>query len=126
MLNINYSHNKELLDNCEVLRGYSLYNEKFREYNKLEGVDKTEAAHKALDYCIQHNVLADFFKKRRNEVVGMILEYTAEQAEKDMEKLEKEIAEAKQKLADKEQKLTEQECLIAKLLEENAKLKAEK
>jgi hypothetical protein len=41
--------------------------------------------------------LADFFKKRRNEVVGMILEYTAEQ-----------------------------ECLIAKLLEENAKLKAEK
>ena len=63
--NINYSHNKELLDKCEVLRGYSLYNEKFREYNKLEEVNKTEAAHKALDYCIQHNVLADFFKKRR-------------------------------------------------------------
>ena len=45
----------------------------------------------------QHNVLADFFEKRRNEVVGMILEYTADQ-----------------------------ECLIAKLLEENAKLKSEK
>ena len=131
MLNINYSHNKELLDKCEVLRGYSLYNEKFREYNKLEGVDKTEAAHKALDYCIQHNVLADFFKKRRNEVVGMVLEYTAEQAKKDMEKLEQEIAEAKRQLADKDQKLEEKdqrisalEQKVAFLMEEVSKQKA--
>ena len=145
MLNINYSHNKELLDKCEVLRGYSLYNEKFREYNKLEEVNKTEAANKALDYCIEHNVLADFFKKRRNEVVGMILEYTAEQAEKDMEKLENEIAEKEQKIAaaeqelfDKEQKLAEAEQdlkekdqriadleqKVAFLMEEVSKLKA--
>ena len=124
MLNINYSHNKELLDKCEVLRGYSLYNEKFREYNKLEEVNKIEAAHKALDYCIQHNVLADFFKKRRNEVVGMILEYTAEQAEKDMEKLEKEIAEKDQALAEKEQRIADLEQKVAFLMEEVSKLKS--
>ena len=124
MLNINYSHNKELLDKCEVLRGYSLYNEKFREYNKLEEVNKTEAAHKALDYCIQQNVLADFFKKRRNEVVGMILEYTAEQAEKDMAKLENEIAEKEQQLAEKDQRIADLEQKVALLMEEVSKLKA--
>ena len=114
MLNINYFHNKKLLDNCEVLRGYSLYNEKFKEYNKLERMSKTEAALKAIDYCIKHNVLADFFKKRRNEVVGMILEYTAKQAEKDIAALESEIVAKEQKLTEtkeqleaKEQKLTE-------------------
>ena len=69
MININYSHNKKLLNNCEVLRGYSLYNEKFREYNKLKKVSKTEAAQMALEYCIKQNVLADFFKKRRNKVI---------------------------------------------------------
>ena len=124
MRNSNDSHNKELLDKCEVLRGYSLYNEKFREYNKLEEVNKTEAAHKALDYCIQQNVLADFFKKRRNEVVGMILEYTAEQAEKDMAKLENEIAEKEQQLAEKDQRIADLEQKVAILMEEVSKLKA--
>ena len=154
MLNINYSHNKKLLDNCEVLRGYSLYNEKFREYNKSGTMTKTEAAHKAIDYCIEHNVLADFFEKRRNEVVGMILEYTAEKHKEYMAKLESEILEQEerieglgQELTEKEQRieglgqeltekehcieglsqeLSEKDKLIAKLLEENAKLKEEK
>ena len=153
MLNINYSHNKKLLDNCEVLRGYSLYNEKFREYNNSGTMSKTEAAHKAIDYCIKHNVLADFFEERRNEVVGMILEYTAEKHEAYLAKLENEILEQEQRieglgqelaekklrveglgyeLTEKEkrieglsQELSEKDKLIAKLLEENAKLKEE-
>lgn len=140
MLNINYSHNQKLLDNCEVLRGYSLYNEKFREYNRCGTMSKTEAAHKAIDYCIEHNVLTDFFKERRNEVVGMILEYTAEKHEAYLAKLESEILEQEQRieglgqeLAEKErqveglgQELSEKDKLIARLLEENAKLKEER
>ena len=147
MLNINYSHNKKLLEDCEVLRGYSLYNEKFREYNRDESITRTEAANKAIDYCIEHNVLVDFFRNRRNEVVGMILEYTAEQAEKDMAVLEHEISEKEeqieclgqelsqkeqqveglsQELSEKERLLAEKELTITKLLEENDRLKSAK
>ena len=130
MLNINCSHNRELLEKCEVLRGYSLYNEKFREYNKKEGITKTEAANMAIDYCISNKVMTEFFIERRNEVVGMILEYTAEQAEKDIANLERKILENEQKLAEneqllatKEQKLAENEHTIAELREEIEKLK---
>jgi len=70
--------------------------------------------------------LAEFFTKRRNEVVGMILEYTAEQAEKDIAKLEREISEKEQRIEGLGQELLEKEELIARLLEENAKLKAGK
>ncbi len=128
MLNINYSHNNELLEKCEVLRGYSLYNEKFREYNKNEGITKTEAANMAIDYCISNKVMTEFFIERRNEVVGMILEYTAEQAEKDIANLERKILESEQKLAAKEQKLVENEQKLAakeqKLVENEQKLAA--
>lgn len=140
MLNINSGKNKQLLDRCDVLRGYSLYNEKFREYNRVREMSKTEAAYRALEYCIEHNVLADFFRIRKSEVVDMILEYTAEQAEKDIAKLEKEISEKEQKIIDlgleiseKEkcieglgQEIIEKNQIVERLLEENARLKADK
>ncbi len=94
---------------------------------------KAEAANKAINYCIENNVLAEFFAKRRNEVVGMILEYTAEQAEKDMAKLEREISEKEQRieglgqeLSEKDRKIAENDEIIARLLEENARLKSAK
>ncbi len=103
MLNINYNHNRKLLEQCEVLKGYSLYNNKFKEYTKREGITKVEAANMAIEYCIQNNVLADFFKMRRSEVVGMVLEFTAEKAEKYLKNLEKRIKEQNQEIEDKEQ-----------------------
>ena len=118
MLNINYNHNRELLEECEVLRGYSLYNEKFREYNRERNLTKAEAANKAINYCIENNVLAEFFTKRRNEVVGMILEYTAEQAEKDIAKLEREISEKEQRIEGLGQELSEKEERIEGLGQE--------
>ena len=87
---------------------------------------KAEAANKAINYCIENNVLAEFFTKRRDEVVGMILEYTAEQAEKDIAKLERETSEKEQRIEGLGQELSEKEEIIAKLLEENANLKAGK
>ena len=107
MLNISYNHNRNLLEQCEVLRAYSLYNDKFKEYTKREGITKTEAANMAIEYCIQNNVLADFFKTRRSEVVGMVLEFTAEKAEKYLSKLEKEIEESNQQIEEKERQIEE-------------------
>ena len=81
MININSDYNQELKNKSEALYGYSLYISKVREYNG-NGMSVKEAAIKALDYCIDNDILADFFKERRNEVVGMILEeYTLEHIE---------------------------------------------
>ena len=81
MININSDYNQELKKKSEALYGYSLYISKVREYNG-NGMSVKEAAIKALDYCIENDVLADFFRERRNEVVGMILEeYTLEHIE---------------------------------------------
>ena len=81
MININSDYNQELKNKSEALYGYSLYISKVREYNS-NGMSVKEAAIKALDYCIENNILADFFIERRNEVVGMILEeYTLEHIE---------------------------------------------
>lgn len=101
MLNINFNHNKELFEKCEILHAYSLYIAKFREYNETTELSLKEAAIKALDYCISINVMADFFTERRNEVVGMILEeYTKERVEQDMADMAQEIADMKQELSE--------------------------
>ena len=95
MININSDYNQELKKKSEALYGYSLYISKVREYND-DGMSVKEAAIKALDYCIDNDILADFFKERRNEVVGMILEeYTKEHVEqrtaRKLEKMSKEL-----------------------------------
>ena len=48
MLNVNHDH---------------LYISKFREYNINEDEDKEDGAIKALDYCINNNVMADMSKE---------------------------------------------------------------
>ena len=88
MLNINYGHNAELMKKCEALNGYSLYISKFREYNESGKFTHSESAEKALDYCINNNVMTEFFKERRKEVVGMILEVTEEVIREWIEELE--------------------------------------
>ena len=88
MLNINYGNNAELMKKCEALNGYSLYISKFREYNENGKFTHSESAEKALDYCINNNVMTEFFKERRKEVVGMILEVTEEVIREWIEELE--------------------------------------
>ena len=88
MLNVNYGHNAELMKKCEALNGYSLYISKFREYNESGEFTHSESAEKALDYCINNNVMTEFFKERRKEVVGMILEVTEEVIREWIEELE--------------------------------------
>ena len=78
MINVNYGHNGELMKKCQALNGYSLYISKFREYTEENGLVREEAARKAIEYCIDNDVMVDFFEERRKEVVGMMLEVTEE------------------------------------------------
>ena len=91
-----------MLEVSETLKGYSLFVAKVRKYRQEAQniydstlkdqpltviVDKEErskmfisqAVTKAVDECISENILADFFRSNRQEVIEVsILEYTAE------------------------------------------------
>ena len=72
MLNINYGHNQELMRHCRRLEEYSIFVQCVREYILSES-SMEDALRKAIDTCINQNVLADFLKKHRAEVLNMIL-----------------------------------------------------
>lgn len=72
VININYGHNKELLEQCSVLKEYAQFVEISRQYN-ASGANMQEALNAAIEYCIEHDILKDFLKEYRAEVLGMLL-----------------------------------------------------
>ena len=98
VLNINEGHNEKLLKACKTLRGYSIFVSKVRKYiveTQLQhGKDDeeflclpdnsrkaiiAEAVNKAIDWCVENEVLKEFFQKYREEASRVsILEYSAE------------------------------------------------
>ena len=73
MLNINHGHNEELMKKCKTLKEYAEFVDISRIYIK-EKTERNEALNQAIDYCITHDILSDFLKKYRAEVLGMLLE----------------------------------------------------
>ena len=73
MLNINYGHNKELMEKCRRLEEYAIFVARLRKYateypNRLD-----LAITKAMDDCIAEGILKDFLTKRKSEVLEMVL-----------------------------------------------------
>lgn len=66
VININQGMNDALMKSCETLNGYSIFVAKVREYNKTCSL--TAAVTRAIDYCIEHDVLKDFLVKERKAV----------------------------------------------------------
>ena len=82
MLNINYGHNKHLMERCRVLEEYSRLVAITREY-MLPERDMHTALNKAMDACIEQGILKEFLLKNRAEVLGMLLEeFDAEKYER--------------------------------------------
>ena len=91
--NVNEGHNQALLDACKTLKGYSIFVSKVRKYKK-ETEEKYNSEHsislnnlvnknevskkltysaisKAIDECIQEDVLKEFLMTHRQEVTDM-------------------------------------------------------
>ena len=77
VININFGRNPSLMESCEKLRGYSIYVSKVREFSAK--MNTTEAVAHAIDYCINHNILCDFFQKER-KAITMVSLYEHDQA----------------------------------------------
>lgn len=78
--NINEGHNKELLSRCIWLSDYMVFVDKVREYHKGHDVEELhQDIDRAIDYCIKNNILREFFKDRRAEVLTVTaVDYTYE------------------------------------------------
>ena len=66
--NINPTFNEELKQKAGVLYGYMVFVEKVREYNEVMD-SLEEAIYRAIDECIEEDILKEFFATRRDEVV---------------------------------------------------------
>ena len=66
------------MESCRTLKEYSIYVERVRKYRAVMPIE--QAVEKAVTECIRENILADFLKKQRAEVIAMsILEYNEEE-----------------------------------------------
>ena len=76
--NINYGKNKELLDKCRFLKEYMMFVDYVRFFHKENNyTDLGDAIERAIDRCIEEDVLRDFMITRRSEVVKVTkLDYT--------------------------------------------------
>lgn len=84
MLNINFGHNKELMQKCKRLRDYATVIQKVKEYLEADGLEM--AVDKAIQYCIENKILDDILLAHRMEVRDMLLAEYNEKLHIDNEK----------------------------------------
>ena len=78
VLNINKGYNAELMEKCRELHDYSAFVALVREKRK-NGRNLKHAVNEAIDECIHQDIMADFLRRNRAEVVKMsIYEYDEE------------------------------------------------
>lgn len=80
---ININKDADILSKCETLRGYMTFVNKTRCKTQVERKDVKQAVLEAIDECMEENILVDFFKKHREEVVEVsIYDYDEEKVRK--------------------------------------------
>ena len=86
-LNINEGHNEELMEQCQTLREYAQYVNCVRKYARE--LELNEAVKLAVDECIRNNILSEFLRANKSEVISMsIFEYDKEEEERKLRKAE--------------------------------------
>lgn len=73
MININYGHNKKLMDSCRDLYEYAFLIEEIRKGLRT-GAVLSAAVDRAVEVCINEGILKSFLLRHRAEVKNVILE----------------------------------------------------
>lgn len=87
LLNINYGHNRKLIEQCRMLAEYSEFVAISKRF-VADCPDRHAALNDAIAYCIENHILEEFLRKYRQEVLGMLLE------EFDVDKYERSLKDA--------------------------------
>ena len=72
VININEGRNKEMLQKCKELYGYSAFIAKVREYEKETG-NLEASMKKAIEYCCNHDIIKEFLENHAQEVMSMLM-----------------------------------------------------
>ena len=84
VLNVNYGHNRQLLDKCTALREYSIFNQRVRD-NLSQGMPIEKAAAEAVESCINDHIMEDFLTKEKAGVIQMhVLDFDQEKHDKEL------------------------------------------
>jgi len=144
VLNINSERNADLLKNCEILRQYSeftrLMKEQHLRYSKGKETDEERKQREdenlikmkyVVDYCIENNILKEYFTRKGREVYAMLKmeysrEYELECTRKFMQKLQDRADRAEEEKAKAEKEKAKAEKEKAKAEKEKAKAEEEK
>ncbi len=90
VLNINAGNNRELLTKCKTLQEYMQYVDCVRQYTAMPGMTLDEAVTKAVNECIDREILADFLRKNKAEAISVsIFEYNEAEEKEKMRKAER-------------------------------------
>ena len=73
MLNINYGHNRELMQKCRRLEEYATFILKVREHAARDPRNLSKAIERAVDECIEEGILADILSSQKAEVLELAL-----------------------------------------------------
>ena len=84
MLNINWGHNRELMEKCRKLSEYAQFVDQIRQY-LAGGLDRESAVSAAVESCIESGILKDLLIQHKAEVMDMLLtEYNEELDRKEL------------------------------------------
>lgn len=84
MLNINYGHNRELMEKCQRLKEYAVFVDTVRR-NLNSGLELKQAVSFAVDECTAQGILEDILTSQKAEVIQVVLEtFDQEKYEKAM------------------------------------------
>ncbi len=70
VVNINYHKDNQLLKNCKILRGYSLFIETVRHHI---AVDREHGFDNAIKECIKKDILREYLQRKSKEVINMLI-----------------------------------------------------
>ena len=85
MINLNHPDNQSLLNRCKPLSDYTFLVSKIQQYSKT--LSLKQAVNKAVDDCLAADILTEFLRAHRSEVLKV---YLAEVNEKVLRKCLKE------------------------------------
>lgn len=90
MININFGHNRELMEKCRKLWEYAYFVDQINQRLKA-GVGMKLAVNQAVDHCIDRDILGDILRQNKMEVVGMLLtEFNERKYKKFLKKISRE------------------------------------
>ena len=70
IININRQNRHPVLENCKTMHEYSIFVETVRKWKEIDSQNGFE---KAVEECIENNILREYLKRKTKEVLNMLL-----------------------------------------------------